>query len=301
MNGSVLTLGTFDGVHRGHREIFRSVLRRARLLRLLPAALTFTVPPRLFFFPSPEASLLTSVAEKKELLKECGIERIWVLKFDSRLAHMSAEAFFRKYIAGLARAREVIVGYNFGFGKNREGDARFLEEAGRRFGIGVRILPPVVAGAVPVSSGRIREALREGALERANALLGAPYAVTGRVVRGRKLGQKLGFPTANLETVPEKIVPVGVFAVQAVLPGGRRVLGGMANSGFRPTVDGVGSKRHSLEVHIFGFSGNLYGKTLKIRLVRKLRDEKAFGSLADLTRQLDNDRVRAKKILDENR
>lgn len=296
MNGSVLTLGTFDGVHRGHREIFRSVARRARLLCLTPAALTFTVPPRLFFFPSPEASLLTTVAEKKELFKECGIERIWVLKFDSRLAHMSAEAFFSKYVAGICKAREVIVGYNFVFGKNREGDARFLEEAGRRFGIGVKILPPIVAGAVPVSSGRIREALRDGDLERANAFLGSPYAVTGRVVIGRKLGQKLGFPTANLETVPEKIIPPGVFAVQAVLPGGRMVLGGMANSGFRPTV--AGPKKKSLEVHIFGFSGNLYGKTLKIRLVRKLRDEKAFGSLADLARQLEKDRARAQKILD---
>lgn len=297
MTGSVLTLGTFDGVHRGHRKLFNDVVKRARLLGLTPAAITFTVPPRLFFFPSPEASLLTTIDEKKQLLKECGIEKIYVLKFDARLARMSAKTFFGKYIAGLGFAREVIVGYNFGFGKNREGDTRFLETAGRKAGIGVKILPPIVAGAVPVSSGRIREALKQGSLEQANSLLGAPYSVTGRVMKGRNLGQKLGFPTANLETARDKIVPLGVFAVKAEIEGERKTWDGMANSGFRPTIEGGISKKLFLEVHLFDFSGNLYGKTLKIRLLHKLRNEKVFDSLAELTHQLKKDRCRAKNLL----
>ena len=284
--GSVLTIGSFDGVHLGHRKIFHEVVRRAKRLGLTPAALTFALPPRLFFFPSNEPALLSTLREKIELMKACGIKKIHVLKFDAALARVSARDFFDKYILGLCNAKEVVVGYNFGFGRNREGDSRFLEESGRRNNIGIYILPPVVNGSVPASSGRIRQALREGNLARANSLLGVSYTLTGKVVMGRKLGRKLGFPTANLKLSPEKIVPLGVFAVRATLPGGRE-LKGMANYG----------RTRTFEVHLFGFSGNLYGKTLQVRLIRKIRDEKAFTSLHDLSHQLEKDGIKARKML----
>ncbi len=296
MKNSILTIGTFDGVHLGHRKIIRDVVDRAKKTGCESAAITFSVPPRLYFFPSNEPALLTTVTEKKELLKSCGIDKVHVLDFDENLARLSAADFFKKFVIKKCRAQEIIVGYNFGFGHNREGDARFLEKAGAENGIRVKIFPAVVSKSVPISSGRIRDALKEGNLKLANSLLGEPYRVSGKVVHGQHLGSRLGFPTANLDIDKNKIVPLGVYAVQAGLTG-KKIYKGMANVGFRPTVTGSGLKVKSVEIHLFNFSGNLYGKTLRVRFIAKIREERAFPSLDELRGQLKKDRMNAQARL----
>ena len=296
MSPSILTVGTFDGVHRGHQKIFKKVARLAQKTGARPAAITFNIPPRLFFFPSREPSLLTTVQEKADRLKSCGIQKVRVLEFNKSLARISAEKFFEKFILKELGARQIVIGYNFGFGKNREGDPRFLESLGRKHGIKVHVIPPVTFRSVPVSSGKIRDALKAGDLKSANDLLGYSYFLTGKVVPGQKLGAKLGFPTANIAVPPEKITPPGVYAVRVTTPVGK-TYGGMCNVGFRPTVAGNGAGQRSVEVPLFGFTGSLYGKTLKVEFVRKLRDEVSFPGLDALRRQLFRDRARAQAFL----
>ena len=296
MKRSVLTIGTFDGVHRGHRRILKIAADRAKKEGFESAAITFNIPPRLFFFPSAEPSLLTTVREKVELLRSCGIAKIHVLEFGARLARVSADAFFKNVILGKTRASQIVVGYNFGFGRNREGDTRFLERKGAGHGIPLRVIPPVTYRNVPVSSGKIRDALKTGDLKRANALLGYAYFLSGKVVPGQKMGARLGFPTANLAVDPAKIVPAGVFAVRVRTPLGK-TYGGMCNVGFRPTLAQAGEKVQTVEVHLFGFSGRLYGKILRVEFVKKLRAEAAFPSLDHLRRQLSRDRLRAQRAL----
>ncbi|OGR83933.1 MAG: riboflavin biosynthesis protein RibF [Elusimicrobia bacterium RIFCSPHIGHO2_01_FULL_64_10] len=296
MKGSVVTIGTFDGVHRGHREILRACAAHARRLELPSVAVTFQIPPRLFFIPTAAPSLLTGVEEKRELILDCGIDRVCVLHFGRGLARLSAGEFFERVLVKRFRARRIVVGYNFGFGRNREGDVRFLEAAGRRRGVGVTVIGPLCAGRVPVSSGRIRDCLRSGGLEEANRLLGRPYSITGRVVRGSGLGRRLGFPTANLSVPAERILVPGVFAVRAAVgTGAKRGLPGVCNVGWQPTVPGRDRDRPPrAEVHLLGFRGGLYGRTLRVDFIRKLRDEKTFADMDSLKEQMARDAKRAR-------
>ena len=296
---SVLTIGTFDGVHLGHRKISEKVVQLAKKTKTVPAAITFDIPPRLFFFPSAEPCLLTSVTEKMLLLKKYGIKKAAVLKFNRKLSRISADDFFKNFVVRKCGARAIVVGANFAFGRNRQGDARFLEKCARKHSIPVIVVPPLCSGNVPVSSGRIREVLRAGRVEESRRLLGYPYSISGKVVRGLDLGKKIGFPTANLAVPPQKILPPGVFAVRASISGESskpRTFGGMCNIGFKPTVL-RGNRKMTAEVHLFRFAGGLYGKTLKVEFFRKLREEKVFQNLAELRDQLERDKVRALEAL----
>lgn len=305
---SVLTIGTFDGVHRGHQEIVRETCRLAEQKKCLPLAITFDIPPRLFFFPSFEPALLTTTIEKQTLLKKWGIKQVAVLHFDSRLSKISARDFFEKFIVGQYRAQAVVVGYNFGFGRDREGDIRFLEKMGESYSIPIRVVAPYRIRNLPVSSGRIRDFLRAGKIEKANSMLGDPYFLMGRVIAGKGVGRKLGFPTANLSAPSEKILPEGVFAVRVSVIQKKYFHNsqltthdsyyGMCNIGFRPTLSHQDvQETKSVEVHLFHFSGNLYGKILKLEFFKKLRSEKKFTSLEKLKDQLKQDKRLAAEVL----
>jgi riboflavin kinase/FMN adenylyltransferase len=287
-------MGTFDGVHRGHQTILAHTVRRARARDVPSLAVTFHRPPRLFFFPPREAALLTLLPEKMELLRAQGIDRVAALRFDKTLAGVSARDFFETYFLRRWRAREIVVGFNFGFGRGRQGDARLLESLGRTHGVPVTILPPVDRDGVPVSSESIRAHLRAGDLAAANLKLGYPYFMSGKVRKGAGRGRGLGFPTANLAVSPEKIAPLGVFAVRVRLPGGKSA-GGMVNIGFHPTV-GVAPER-TVEVHLFDFEGNLLGQTLRLELLSRLRSERRFPSVQNLVHQLDRDAAQARRAL----
>ena len=304
-SGAVLTIGTFDGVHRGHQKILKEVRRLARAKWLVPMAVTFDIPPRLFFSPSKEPSLLTTVDEKVRLLKEYGMERVEVLKFNRQLSRLSAGDFLQKFVMDKFKARMIVVGYNFAFGRGREGDISFIQKWSRTHSVPSKVVSPLCSGDRPISSGRIRDALRAGRLAEANRFLGHDYRVSGKVVPGQRLGAKIGFPTANLDVSPSKILPLGVFAVKStpsplsppIKGGERRSFKGMCNIGFKPTVSKRRAPRPSVEAHLFGFRGNLYGKLLGIGLHRKLRDEKRFAGLEQLKRQIARDKAAAIKAL----
>lgn len=297
--GSVLAMGTFDGVHRGHQAVVRKAVSRARALGLRAVVMSFKAPPRLFFRPETGPVLLTLSGEKEPLLKTAGADAVLSLSFGKPLASLRAQAFLDRFVLGRWKAREVVVGYNFAFGKGREGTPSFLRMAGEKAGVKVHVVPPVTWRGAPVSSGRIRQALKEGDLSAANAALGYPYALTARVKRGDGRGRRLGFPTANLAFPAEKIVPPGVYAVRVVLPDGK-TRGGMANVGVRPTLNAP-DPRLTVEVHLFDFSGDLVGKTLRVSFLRKLRAERRFPSFDHLVKQLHADGRRARAALARGR
>lgn len=292
--GTLLTMGTFDGVHLGHQSILRRAVERAKKLGLPTFAMTFIRPPRLHFSPQPGPQILTTAEEKKELLCSFGIDRVRAYNFDESFARLSAKEFYKKYIVGRFHAREIVVGYNFAFGRGREGTIQVLRQLGTQSGLSVHIMPPFRLKGRNVSSGRIRRDILLGKVEVANRRLGFAYFATGRVASGRGLGRRLGYPTANLIIPREKILPLGVFAVRVHLPDGK-TRGGMCNVGFHPTVGR--SADLSVEVNLFNYKAKLVGKNLRIYFVKRIRAEKKFASLEELSKQLRKDESAAKRIL----
>ncbi|MBL8023226.1 MAG: riboflavin biosynthesis protein RibF [Elusimicrobia bacterium] len=290
----VLTLGTFDGLHLGHQRLLSLARRRARFLKGHVRAVAFNRPPRLFFSPVDSAYLLTTPREKEDLFFHYGVDQVETLSFSPKLAGLSADGFIEDYLIRRWGATEIVVGFNFCFGKGREGDVGFLSRRGKERGIRVHSVPPVKDRKGIVSSGRIRSLIKEGRLTEARHLLGHDYTLEAPVLSGRGMGRRLGFPTANLEVGEDKILPRGVFVVTAVLPTGveRRAL---LNVGVRPTFPEQNPTR-SVEVHLLDFSGDLRGRSLRIRFVKKLRDEKKFSSVKALVTQLLKDEAAARRI-----
>lgn len=296
-SNAVLTIGTFDGLHRGHLRVIKKVLKNSLKFNLPSLAITFEFPPRLFFRPLKEPYLLSTIEEKRALLKEAGINSVVVFKFNKKLSLIPAEDFFLRFLKKEYRARNIVVGYNFCFGKDRLGDLSFLKKMGKKNSIPITVINALKEQGTPISSGRIRAALRDGDLETANHFLGRPYFCLGKVAAGRRLGSKLGFPTANLKISDLKILPTGVFLCRVVVgfkeekcSGADSIFYGMCNVGFKPTLKKNGETTRSLEAHLFNFSGNLYGKILKVEFLRKIRDEKKFQSLDALKKQLEKDK-----------
>jgi len=301
--GTVVTIGTFDGVHRGHQHILRRTVARARALHLTPVALTFHRPPRLHFFHEPLPHLITLLPEKIQLLRHFGMQRVIPLRFSQTLANMSPERFFKGYVLDRLNARELVVGYNFGFGKNRSGDTRLLERLSKVHHIVVRVVSPRCARDVPISSGEIRAFLSAGRLREARRLLGYDYFIHGQVVRGRGLGRQFGFPTANLKIDSTKILPPGVYAVRCwigVRPGedmSGSSYEGMCNIGTKPTVEkGRPHPPVTVEVHLLRYRGDLTGSWMRVEFRRYLRPEKPFASVAELIEQLKRDKGEVRKI-----
>ena len=291
----VLTIGTFDGVHRGHQRLLEAAKRRARERNGEVLAVAFDRPPRLFFSPVPPPTLLTTPPEKEGLLRRYGADRVETMTFTKGLAELTAEQFFSRFLLEKWNAVEIVVGFNFCFGKGREGNGRWLLSRARAKGIPVQIVGPVRDRRGVVSSGRIRLLVAQGDMTEARDLLGHEYILEAPVIRGRGVGRRLGYPTANLDVDEEKIVPDGVFAVRVDLPTGveRR---GILNVGVRPTFKDR-SPRRSVEVHILDFSGDLTGRRLRLGFTKKLRDEIKFSSLKALVHQIAQDESAARKIL----
>ena len=288
--GSVVTVGSFDGVHRGHRAVIAEAIARARRAGRLSVVVTFEPHPAAVLSDTPPARL-TVGAERLEAIAELGVDRLVVLRFDRALAALDFETFVEDLLVQRCAMRELVIGADHGFGKGRGGDRRTLPALGERMGFGVTVVGPVPdARGEAISSTRIRAALADGNLARAADCLGRPYRITSRVVPGAGRGRAMGVPTLNLEPLdPEKALPPdGVYAARVEWAGG--LAGAMLNQGPRPT---VGDARRSLEAHLFGFDGNLYGRTVRIEWVARLRDVRRFESLEALRLQLDRDKTEA--------
>ena len=287
-----LTIGNFDGVHLGHRAMLARLAASARELALPACVLTFEPHPREFFSPAAAPSRLTRLREKLELMGEAGVQRVHVLRFGAALAALTAERFIDEVLVAGLEARWLLVGRDFRFGTKRAGDFAMLEAAAGRRGFGIEALPDVTLEGERVSSSRVRAALAAGDLAGAARLLGRRYSMSGRIVHGDKLGRTLGFPTANV--VLRRQPPLaGIFAVEAELEETRQVWRGVASVGRRPTVAENGPML--LEVHLFDLSGELYGRHLRVSFLEKLRDEKKFDGMQDLSAAIRQDAEQARK------
>lgn len=283
---TVLTIGNFDGVHRGHRALLAELTARARALALPATVLTFEPHPREYFAPQQAPTRLASLREKLELLADCGVERVHILRFDRQLAALTAEQFIlRILVQGLA-VRMLVIGDDFRFGQGRRGDFALLEQAGIAHRFVVDAMPTIVCEGVRVSSSAVREALATGDIERAQTLLGRAYVIAGRVVRGNGIGRELGFPTANIHIKHSRPPLSGIFAV-TVSGLAAEPLPGAASLGVRPTL-GEGLQP-VLEVHLLDFEGDLYGRHVTVNFLHKLRDEEKYASLDALKAQIARD------------
>jgi riboflavin kinase/FMN adenylyltransferase len=291
--GTVVALGNFDGVHRGHQGLIAKAKTLAQSEGRALSILVFEPYPREFFRPGAEAFRLTSFRAKARLLADLGADFIIVLHFDADLAAMPAQEFVLDVLVKELSVAHVVVGEDFRFGKGRGGDAAVLGYMGEMEGFGVTVVPPLADGPeAKISSSRIRAALTDGRPEEAARLLGHPWSVEGHVRAGDARGRDLGFPTANLVLEGVLEPKFGVYAVRAYAGEVRH--DGVANFGIRPMFE---TKEPLLEVHLFDFSGNLYGQLLRVELIGYLRPEQKFESLAALKAQIAADSEKAKAIL----
>jgi riboflavin kinase/FMN adenylyltransferase len=292
--GSTVTVGSFDGVHLGHQAVLREIADRAGAAGRASVLVTFEPHPLEVVNPRAAPPLLTTGPERREFLAQTPLDYVLFLRFDRRLAAYSPEEFVRRVLLGRCGMRELVIGHDHGFGRGRSGDVDTLRRLGAEDGFEVDVVAAVDVGDQHVSSSRIRRAVAGGDLETAARMLGRPYSVSGQVGQGERRGRLLGVPTINLTDVPpQKLLPPdGVYAVRIEWRGGRA--GGMLNQGPRPTFD---DGRRSLEAHLFGFEGDLYGEWVRIEWVERLRDVKRFASVEQLQQQLDRDRSRALAVL----
>jgi riboflavin kinase/FMN adenylyltransferase len=288
LRGAVVAIGNFEGVHRGHRAVIEVALARARALGRKAVVLTFEPHPRAVFRPDEPVFRLSDEAAKLRLLAMTGLDGAIVLRFDAALAGLSAEDFVQRILIERFAVAAVVVGFDFHFGRGRAGSPEFLAAAGRRHGFAVDIVPPFSDGGTRISSGAVRTALAAGDVEQAAGLLGYPWFVSGEVVHGDKRGRTLGFPTANLRVDPACGLKHGIYAVRAGLPGnaGEQRHDGVASFGRRPMFDtGV----VLLEVFLFDFQGDIYGRTLDVAFIHWIRPELAFDTVEDLMRRMNED------------
>ncbi len=295
VKGAVITVGTFDGVHRGHRDVVERLVARSHSLKIPSVLVTFEPHPLDIVNPAAAPLLLTTYYEKLEVLAETGLNYIAVLPFTPELAACSAEDFVERVLRHRFRLRELLIGYDHGFGRQRAGNVDVLRTLGDRDGFRVEVVDPVATpDGHSVSSTSIRRAVAGGDLERASAGLGRLYSVSGRVQAGSQRGRTIGFPTLNLGPPPPRklLPPEGVYAVRVQTPGGP--VGGMMNLGPRPT---FGDLATSLEAHLFDNSGDFYGADVRIDFVLRLRETRKFASAEQLSRQLGHDESDARNAL----
>lgn len=289
----VVTLGNFDGVHLGHQVLLSESLRLAHELQGTPMVVTFEPHPRRILRPQASLKLLTTFEERLALIREFGLKAVLVIPFSKALAELPAEEFVEEYLLYGLKIKGLVVGFNYRFGKGREGDTELLKTMGEKYGFRVRVVPPKEVAGFTVSSSLIRELLCRGEVQEASRLLGRPYRLSGRVVKGHGRGRKLGFPTANLEVPPEKLIPArGVYAVKVKV--NDRSFNGVMNIGLKPTFD---ERDLSLEVFIFEFQEDIYGQNLSVEFIKYLRPEKKFASPAALKTQIEIDCKLAKDVL----
>jgi riboflavin kinase/FMN adenylyltransferase len=288
---SVVALGVFDGVHLGHRAILDVAVARARP-PLTAVACTFDPHPAEVLHPGRAPLPITTLDERLALIGESGLAVTVVVPFTPTLAAMEPEAFVTEVLLDRLGAREIVVGFNHRFGRGARGDARLLHDLGARAGFHAEVVPPTDVDGTPVSSSAIRAALQRGDVDAAARLLGRPYFVGGAVVEGAGRGRTLGFPTANIAVGRPLLVPPGVYACRLAVDG--VVYGAVLNAGIRPT---FGESLFTLEAHVLDFSGDIYGRSVRLDFVRRLRDERKFAGIDALRTQISADVTAARAAL----
>ena len=291
---TVLTIGTFDGVHLGHQKIIEKVVATARQEGLLATIFTFFPHPRMVVQHDKSLKLIHTLEEKKQLLQQLGVDLLVVQPFNEAFAQLTAEEFVSTILVQHLNVKKVIIGYDHRFGRNRTANINDMRLFGEKYGFAVEEISVQEVDEVSVSSTKIREALNKGDVITAEHYLGTPYSLTGTVVHGLKLGRTLGYPTANIQVTEDyKLIPKdGVYAVYSYI--GERKVYGMMSIGKNPTIEGKGA---SIEVYFFDFNGDLYDRELTIYFVKYLREERKFSSVALLRKQLQDDETTARKAI----
>ena len=292
---TVVTIGTFDGVHLGHQKIIRRLLESAHNENLTSVVLTFFPHPRMVLQKDTQIQLINTIDERAALLDRLGLDHLVIHPFTREFSRLDAEVFVEEILVKQLQTKKVIIGYDHRFGRNRSADIHNLKAFGDQYGFTVEEISKQELEDVAISSTKVRKALEEGAIEKANNYLGAPILLTGTVITGKKLGRTLGYPTANLDIKENyKLIPAnGVYVVSAYIED--VLVYGMMNIGTNPTVGGT---QRTIETYFFNFEGDLYDKTLQIRLHKRLRDEKKFDALAELIRAMRQDEKAAKAYIE---
>ncbi len=286
LKGSVVALGTFDGVHRGHQKVISQAVKYAKKIGSACLAITFDPHPQQFIVPERGLKLLTTLPEREELFCRYGMDGVVVIRFRKSLRDLSSEAFVKKYLVDKLGVKRVYVGFDYAFGRERKGSVAYLKQMGKRYDFEVSVVAPVRYDHHTVKSAMIRELLNNGDFNRAVRLLGHPYQLSGRVVKGRGHGKSLGFPTANLKLDPHKLIPL--HGVYAGLVSGKKCA---VNIGTRPTF-GLGPL--SVEIHVIDQRMDLRGMDIRVHLTGKIRDEKQFSDVEKLKAQIKKDIERIK-------
>ncbi|MDD5724155.1 MAG: bifunctional riboflavin kinase/FAD synthetase [Syntrophales bacterium] len=292
LTGAIVTIGNFDGVHRGHREIFRKIVREAEEIHKKSVVVTFDPHPQKVIHPERRPFfLLTPLNEKLDLISSCGVDAVLLITFSTEFAEVTAGEFVENILWKKLRLSKLFVGYDYVFGKGKGGNADFLRASGRRLGFQVEEIDVVKTEGMIASSTNIRLSILAGNVMLASEMLGRPYSVSGIVVKGYRRGTDIGYPTANIKSA--KVIPAtGVYAIIAELEGVRHQ--GVINIGNNPT---FGNEEISAEVHLLDFEGDIYGKDITILFIDRLRDERKFKDPAELVRQIKKDIEKARKIL----
>ena len=292
--GSIVTIGTYDGVHLGHQKIIKNIVDQAKNSNMDSVVFTFDPHPRVVLSKSNDLKLIQTIAERSDRLEKTGLDYLIIHPFNKEFSRMSAFEFVRDVLVNQLHVQKLIIGYDHHFGKNREGNIDQLREYAHMFEFEVEEIPALDIDEVSVSSTKIRQALSEGKIEKANSYLGYPFSIEGEVVKGNQIGKGLGFPTANLKiNDPLKQLPKsGAYIVESEID--NQTYLGMLNIGFRPTIDG---RDISIEVYFENLDQDLYGQKIKLNFIRFLREEKRFESLEKLKEQLAKDRKELLKDL----
>jgi riboflavin kinase/FMN adenylyltransferase len=288
----VLTLGNFDGVHRGHQQILARVVERAQNCDGTSVVLTFQPHPAAVLAPTRAPALITNLRTRLGRIADSGVEVTFLQRFTEEFSRITADDFVRRLLVGRLGVKEIVVGHRVTFGNQRAGDADLLRRLGRECGFDVEVIGPVEVEGIEVSSSAVRKAIVAGDLARAETLLGHSVSVSGRVVHGNHRGKTLGFPTANLRVVGLVLPPDGVYAVDVRIK--QRRYGGVANLGKRPT---FGDNERGLETYVFDFDGDLYGHLIEVSFVEQLRGEFKFPSVDALVEQISRDADHARRVL----
>ncbi|TRZ43997.1 bifunctional riboflavin kinase/FAD synthetase [Robertkochia solimangrovi] len=296
---TVVTIGTFDGVHVGHKKIIKKLVDNASANDLKSTILTFFPHPRMVLQQDSDLKLLNTLDEKIAILENTGLDQLIIHPFTLEFSRLTAEEYVRDILVGRINAKKVIIGYDHRFGRNRTATIDDLVIYGEKYGFEVEQISAEEVNEVSVSSTKIRKALLEGKVRKANQYLGYPYILTGEITRGRGIGRQLEFPTANL-TIAEsyKLIPRnGVYVVRSTIDG--RLVYGMMNIGFNPTIDPEGRKQ-TIEVNFFDFEEDLYGKVIQVELLEWLREEVRFESLEELKDKLKEDKLKSLAFIRKN-
>jgi len=296
IKNSIVTIGVFDGVHIGHQAVIKKVVSRAKAVAAMSIVVTFDPHPLKVLKGNRLVPSLISLKHRVSLIKDMGVDKIIVMKFDKTLSRMKPDDFIKNIIAGELKAEEIFVGEDFCFGREAAADIKALKRIGNTAGLKVHLVKAVKSSSGVISSSEIRKMVTSGKIPDASRLLGRPFSILGTVVSGAKLARSLGYPTANVNPHHEVMPPSGVYAVKVKFD--RKIFKGVMNIGTRPTFYDHGKDvEPSIEVHIFGFHGSIYGKDLEIVFIKRIRDEKKFKTIDSLIEQVRKDEKAAKRLL----